>query len=1831
MPIPTDTLWNISRLNRIFAISAVVLVGVTLWSILQDYNKQWRAPQRNGKVWEAALVDERIEQQLTPEKRARLDELQKRINEKETRILQQDQHGKQLQSRIIELENERAALDFSLNIDKSNLTVFETRRQTALATANDRLAGELEGKIAPIAARVAEGSEKLAELTNRIADLRRELNEKSADIETLTRQRNELAGDIELMRKKLLSLQPQGLLANLSRHLRQAPLMQFINPAEKVQQIVLPDILTDVSFLRITTIDRCVSCHVNISNRDFTEKNILAYLEEQVATTRGYSLPAVAGTRSADAVATADHPGPVAMPEFWHNWAVAALPASGRMAGGNNNRINSLFGQIGKAVTVTWDNQPIESLKYDPGADAAEQDRQNEILLQIINAWLRFNPGVPAGSPAMANSARATVTVSPDVADRTVAAQRTAAMKYIEVTARHLERSLTETEMPHLRDRYRHALIRDEALVAARKARGLPQLDPSPVMLAHPRLDFYVNVDSPHSMESVGCTSCHDGSGQETDFVLAAHTPRPIWVDSSTGEPVLPRQIITPPTDHHPATMSDMLEVIFPKGDVIPAAASAPHVQLKDTADSAHPITPTAATPPVDYIDPATGKTARAVAQAKLWQDRYEGESPSNFADVAHYWDWPMRPAQYIEANCVRCHTNVYDIREQAPIVHQGRTLFVELGCAGCHAVDNLPEYEKRLVGPDLRHVNAKLSREFINSWIWSPRSFRPSTTMPHFFMLENNSSDEEIRRTRQEVRAITEYLVASATPLPPKHSLPPGVQGNVEDGRTIFNTIGCLGCHSNLNETGEAWITTDLQKRAGFNAETARAAFGAMTYNERQLYAAEHLGATGGLDAIPRYDDGDGSPANPGTPRPIFMHHGPELSAIGDKLLTARSPEQARAWLFDWLKEPRHYSAVTVMPQLRLDDRQAMDLVEYLLAQRRSNIPTTSPETGTTPDAWQPALFAEDPAKLAELTAFFLRSRFSHAVADQKAVDPVELQTLATDALTTPTVPRAQAAAIAEKMTLQQRQMMFLGKKLIGHYGCMSCHAINGLEDMANPGTNLSDWGQKTLDKLDFAFLDGHKALPETTAIPMVNGVSAGAARLGEEMDAREWGRPVARTVDTGWPHVDHNRNAWLEQKLRNTRIYDRGKSLLEPRRSTHADGSPKLVPFTDASGRTADYPELADRGKPYDKLKMPTFYLNDEQVRALVTYVTSNRDPLVSPGLLARSMDQQSRLIAHGRAVAERFNCVSCHQIEENIPAIQQYFTETEIGTRAPPSLRGEGNKIQHAWLFNFLRNVETIRPLPVIRMPSFALTDEETTALVAYFAAASNRESQALNQILDPIQRYLAAEKAKAVGEYALLRAGDDWFLQPALAGAAETLRQWALDHRQMTATEFRRDVNSDDDLVKSHKTLLFKAMFTAALYDAPYPFVESSRTAIDQERFALGEEFFHSMQCLQCHVMGDPSAPGARTDATAPNLSLTQARLQQRWVRNWVQEPAIIQTGTAMPPFFTGSDVFDLHGQSWPRAQKLPPEQIAAIEARYGKTIDAQTHLLLDFLHAAGARGHTSVQPQVIPLTALPEPSLETIERIKKELAPPEPPAPPETSADAMPPVAVAPSGATPAPPTAAPLGTASIAGRVVLKGTPPEPTALAMDAACGAHHADVVLDPTVTVGPNGELANVVVSIASGIPEEGYAPPSEPAVLDQNGCMYSPHILTVMVGQKILIRNSDPFMHNVHGFPQIRPTFNFAQPNIDPGREIEPFRVPETVHVKCDVHPWMNAYMIAFPHPFHAVSTPEGAFTINKLPPGEYTVRAWHEKYGTIEQSITVPESRKVSLDLSFEAK
>jgi plastocyanin len=234
--------------------------------------------------------------------------------------------------------------------------------------------------------------------------------------------------------------------------------------------------------------------------------------------------------------------------------------------------------------------------------------------------------------------------------------------------------------------------------------------------------------------------------------------------------------------------------------------------------------------------------------------------------------------------------------------------------------------------------------------------------------------------------------------------------------------------------------------------------------------------------------------------------------------------------------------------------------------------------------------------------------------------------------------------------------------------------------------------------------------------------------------------------------------------------------------------------------------------------------------------------------------------------------------------------------------------------------------------------------------------------------------------------------------------------------------------------------------------------------------------------------------------------------------------------------------------------------------------------------------------------------------------------PAEQADTAPAEAPAAESDAPAP---APLGTASVAGKAVYQGDLPTLPVLRMDAdpACAAKHSEAVRSEDLVVGAENALANVFVRV-KWPGDAPLPPPAEPAVFDQNGCMYHPHVVGVQVGQDFKIKNSDGLLHNVHTLSVQNPSFNRAMPaavkEVDHEFDKEEFMF----RVKCDVHPWMNAFVTVSPHPFFAVTGADGAYEIAGLPAGTYELEAWHEKLGTQTASVTVGDGETVTQAFTF---
>jgi len=209
------------------------------------------------------------------------------------------------------------------------------------------------------------------------------------------------------------------------------------------------------------------------------------------------------------------------------------------------------------------------------------------------------------------------------------------------------------------------------------------------------------------------------------------------------------------------------------------------------------------------------------------------------------------------------------------------------------------------------------------------------------------------------------------------------------------------------------------------------------------------------------------------------------------------------------------------------------------------------------------------------------------------------------------------------------------------------------------------------------------------------------------------------------------------------------------------------------------------------------------------------------------------------------------------------------------------------------------------------------------------------------------------------------------------------------------------------------------------------------------------------------------------------------------------------------------------------------------------------------------------------------------------------------------------------------GTSGMSGIVTLEGPAPAASQIRMDAdpVCAAGHKDAVFSEDV-IATGGRLANVFVYVKEGLGAYSFPPPEEPVVLAQDGCRYVPHVTGVMVNQKLRIVNNDATLHNIHCRAEINSQFNIGQP-VKGMEAIRTFAKPEVmIRFACDVHKWMYCYVGVVAHPFYAVTGTDGAFNIRGLPPGQYVVAAWHEKYGSRTRKVTLVNKESKSVDFSF---
>jgi plastocyanin len=212
----------------------------------------------------------------------------------------------------------------------------------------------------------------------------------------------------------------------------------------------------------------------------------------------------------------------------------------------------------------------------------------------------------------------------------------------------------------------------------------------------------------------------------------------------------------------------------------------------------------------------------------------------------------------------------------------------------------------------------------------------------------------------------------------------------------------------------------------------------------------------------------------------------------------------------------------------------------------------------------------------------------------------------------------------------------------------------------------------------------------------------------------------------------------------------------------------------------------------------------------------------------------------------------------------------------------------------------------------------------------------------------------------------------------------------------------------------------------------------------------------------------------------------------------------------------------------------------------------------------------------------------------------------------------------------PATAASLQGTVRYQGKAHARKRISMDAEadCARLHPEPVYEERVRTGKQRGLANVFVYVQRGLEGKSFAPTQEAVILEQKGCQFLPRVTGLRTGQTLRVKNSDPVSHNIHPMPKNNRDWNQQQAPGAPDLQRR-FGHPEVmIPVKCNIHAWMKSYIGVLEHPYYAVTNDGGEFVIHGLPPGGYTLAAWHEELGEITQAVTAAASRTVTVDFVF---
>lgn len=1140
------------------------------------------------------------------------------------------------------------------------------------------------------------------------------------------------------------------------------------------------------------------------------------------------------------------------------------------------------------------------------------------------------------------------------------------------------------------------------------KPQRIEGLTPSRINMfaAHPRLDLFVDANSPHPAEEFGCSACHGGQGSATGFVDAVHTPNDVLQRAQWKQ------------EHH-------------------------------------------------------------------WQP-------------IHFWDFPMQPQRFKESGCVKCHHQITDLirdgnKIEAPTLMQGYNLVRELGCFGCHEIAGMnkgrwvgpdlrlepdpplesltpeergklladpanPPGTMRKVGPNLARVAEKTNEEWARQWIKSPRTFRPTTRMPHYYGLVNNTPevlpDNQKRFPDAEVHSITHYLFAQSRDWLKQ------IQTHSKDDETakLEDAKKLVELTAQMSNSG---LTDEQKRKVGLELAQVRTRIAARKQaplavdviklpaapaddaaKTQQIEHGRHLFSSRGCLACHQHGgvakEAGQFEGKPVPPIESDKNFGPDLTLLAAKIQNVKGldgevkPELARAWLIGWLLNPSAHNSRTYMPApFHADDPQvalqeANDIAAWLLSQssKWAGVPVEKPDIETLKALAKTWL--EKSLTQRELKSILEEGKgFSKEQIDIRPADSDERF--------------LQGELTSDKL------MMYIGKKAINNLGCFGCHSIPGFESAKTIGTGLNEWGKKDPDRIAFEdsehFVENHFNIVDVRRPLTPQEKEGGQATTWSFKDGKP---PYEKFYSEQLNHNHYTRVGFLHLKLQEPRSFDynRVRTWDERLRMPQFQFSHTV---RKAGESEEDYQLRSTREEAVAREAVMTFILGLVAEPVPPKYVHS---PSGDKGALTK-----------GRQVLEKFNCAGCHIVQpamyefmltkkvigereetqgdktvkvpltardsvlgylegrytqvianlndypfpehnawvdptakrpdrlkaygvvgpngpftnededkfgENekllllrltramrfqnlegvkreFPASQSVFinrdalgnhfdqfggdfsyqlvkylqardstlytvANQEAYSAGPPSLEREGEKVQPAWLFQFLLNPTKIRPLTVLRMPKFNMSSEDAQALVDYFAATNHMSNPGIGLTYPYLaapekeSSYLTAKTAEYVARLKKNNVFDSRVkeMQPIWEQIAKDQLADAESRKkiaQVKLDEAKKKNEGVDVAEKAVKDIdeeisrLRPALDARDFKAQQQQWEHKEAYIVDAFRLASSDQL-----CLKCHQVG--SVPGQENKG--PSLAIAAERLRPDWSKRWVTSPQrFLHFNTVMP--------------------------------------------------------------------------------------------------------------------------------------------------------------------------------------------------------------------------------------------------------------------------------------------------------------------------------------------